>query len=231
MNQNKLTEMFCDDMVPFAGIIAYSNESGVCYLETRKIVDGRMGAGKPLTDTFLAKLVKVLATNTKEIDTSIHGAIPSNILFCDTRIDNERLVWYRQREKRYLYFSSSAGMPNGLVEVPPMLYCVARKKLVVHCFKGTRPKGKLYKAPFYNTSDEYVCLGSAKMKYPEERTFESIMKYWEDMYWRSEFAHILGENPVNGNLSTILKDCIANGTPFPEDQLVESKHKLNEYLT
>ncbi len=218
-------------MLPFASIIAYESEGNICYLETRKIDrNGKMGAGKPLTETFLAKLVNVLATNTKEIDTSIHGVIPPNVLYCDTRIGKERLVWYRRREKRFLFFSESTGMPNGMVDIPPMLYCAERGKgLSVHCFKGNKPKGKLYLAPFYNTNDEYVCLGSAKKTYPDERTFENIMKYWEDMYWKSEFVHILGNNPVNGNLSVITKECITNGTPFPEELLVESKYRLEDY--
>lgn len=232
MSQNKITETLRVEMRPFASIIAYDTEIGVCYLEARKIDEnGKMGAGKPLTDAFLAKIVKVLVTNTKEIDTSIHGMIPPNVLYCDTRIDNEKLVWYRQREKRFLYFSESAEMPNGMVEIPPMVYCAERGKgLSVHCFKGSKPKNKLYRAPFYNTSDKYVCLGSAKKAYPNEHTFENIMQYWEDLYWKSEFVHLLDGNPVNGNLSTILKDCISNGLPFPEDRLVESKYKLKDLL-
>lgn len=232
LSHNKMTEMLCDELVPFACIVAYKNSKGNYYLETRTIDEyGRMGAGKPLTDKFISSIIKTLSVTTKEIDTSIRGVMPSNVLYCDTRIDNEKLVWYRPREKRCLFFTQNSGMPNGVLEVPAMLYCAERTKgLTVHCFKGSKPKGKLYKAPFFNTSDDHVCLGSAKLNYPEDRTFENVMKYWEDMYWKSEFAHILGDNPVTGNLATITKNCIENGLPFPEDQLIESKHRLEEYL-
>lgn len=229
--QNKATEMLLDEMKPYASIVAYKNSRGNYYLESHPIdEEGNLGAAKPLSCKFIGSLIKDLSETSEEIDTGLHGLIPANILYCDMRVGTDKIVWYRPREKRYIYFSESAGIPNGEMIVPPMVYCVRHNKLSVHCFKGNKPKGKLYKAPFYNTSDESVCLGSAKTKTPRERTFENIIKYWEELYWNSEFVHILGENPVQGNLSTITKKCIMKGLPFPEDKLVKSKYRLEDLL-
>ena len=52
------------------------------------------------------------------------------------------------------------------------------------------------------------------------------MKYWEHLFWESEFVHILGSNPIKGDLTQITRVCIESQAPFPEDVLIESKIKL-----
>ena len=78
--------------------------------------------------------------------------------------------------------------------------------------------------------DGKVCLGSAKVDKPYELTFESVMRYWEKMFWASEFAHLLGGNPVKGNLSTITKNCISTGCKFPDSELIPVKQKLKSLI-
>mgnify|MGYP001810666901 FL=1 len=58
-------------------------------------------------------------------------------------------------------------------------------------------KSKLYKAPFFNVNDSSdVCLGNAKVKKPAELTYSNLMKYWEDLFWLSEFSHVNGTEKV-----------------------------------
>ena len=52
------------------------------------------------------------------------------------------------------------------------------------------------------------------------------MKYWEHLFWESEFVHILGSNPIKADLTQITRVCIESQAPFPEDVLIESKIKL-----
>ena len=156
--------------------------------------------------------------------------VPENVLYCDTRIGNEKIVWYRKPEDRILFFSEGLGIENGKMGVPGLIYCVKGKNLSVYAFKGSKPKKMLYCAPFMNTSESGVCLGNSKVTFPEERTFENVMKYWETMFWQSEFSHILGDNPCLGNLATITKECIASGSAFPQDMLKPSKLKLQDLL-
>ena len=91
--------------------------------------------------------------------------------------------------------------------------------------EAAKQKKVLFHAPFFNVGD-HVCLGSAKMQKPKKQTYKNWMQYWEDMFWKSEFAHILGANPINGNLSIITKECITSHKPFPTALLKRSKITL-----
>lgn len=231
---SKTIKTISDVFEPYASIIAYKTEGEYgnqsYYLEHRKIRNGKMGVGKPLTEDMLRNIILKLKTTSDQLDLSIHGVVPSNVLYCDTRIESDRLVWWRGPEERYLYFQEGLEIPSGKMKVPGLVYEVRRNGLMVYAFKGKKPSKLLYHAPFMNVSD-YVCLGNAKVKKPTERTFEKVIAYWEKMFWNSEFSHILGANPVNGNLATITKHCIESGDPFPEDALKLYKgKKLNDLL-
>lgn len=233
---SKITDILQQVYEPFCAIIAYKAAKGTSteemfYLEQHNILkDGSMGAGKPLKKKTIVDMMNVLSKNNAQIDSSIYGTIPENVLYCDTRIGREKLVWYHKPEERFLFFKDDIGMPNGTMVVPGLVYVAHNKQLAVYAFKGNKPKNHLFFAPFMNTTDTYVCLGNSKMPFPEERTFENIMEYWETKFWKSEFSHILGDNPCLGNLSTITKECIQNKVPFPQDMLKPTNKKLNDLL-
>ena len=231
---SKITEILNQVYEPFCAIVAYRadghySNSTSYYLEQHKInSNGILGAGKPLKQKTMVKLFSAISQANKQLDSSLYGAVPDNVLYCDTRIGNERLVWYRKPEERMLYFTDSLDIPNGRMKVPGLVYVVRGKTLSVYAYKGSKPKKQLFFAPFMNTSEESVCLGNSKVVFPEERTFENIIGYWEKMFWQSEFSHILGANPCLGNLATITKDCILNGKAFPSDMLKPAKKKLQD---
>ncbi|MGM9776788.1 MAG: PRTRC system protein B [Prevotella sp.] len=233
---SKITDILKQVYEPFCAIIAYKADKGVSseemfYLEQHSILkDGSMGAGKPMKKETIVKLVSTLSKSNKQIDSSIYGVVPENVLYCDTRMGHEKLVWYHKPEERFLFFSEKLEIPNGKMIVPGLVYVVSDKTLSMYAFKGNKPKRQLFAAPFMNTDTDHVCLGNSKIKYPEERTFENIIAYWEDMFWKSEFSHILGTNPCLGNLSTITKECISKGTPFPQDELKPISKTLNDLL-
>lgn len=228
---NKLTESFKEQLKPFVALICYKSlYSDIFYMERRDIKNNKMGCSKPLSLKFMSKLMKEIALKSEGFDQSVYGNVPSNLLWCDTRNERFKLIWYRSPEKRYMYFDKSLDIPNGEMEIPGILYCVDNDKLCIYCFKGKEPKNKLYRAPFMNTSSTYVCLGNAKLSMPENRTYQNIMMHWEDLFWKSEFLHILGDNPIKGNLSLITKDCIINKKKFPQDVLIEHTVKLSDLL-
>ena len=197
------------------------------YVEHRKIKDGAMGAGHPLEVNVIANLLKTVDKYAHETTNmvSLHGEIPENLLYASTSIDSYRLVWYRKPEKRYLYFTEDLGIPNGEVLVPGLVYVTDGSGLSLYAFKGNKPKKLLYKAPFFNT-DNSVCLGSGKLKKPKDQTYRNWMAFWEEMFWKTEFSHLLGGNPVKGNLSIILKDCIEHHKPFPMASLIRIRTNL-----
>lgn len=233
---SKITDILQQVYEPFCAIIAYKAEKGISteemfYLEQHSILkDGSMGVGKPLKKKTLVEIMSVLSRSNKQIDTSIYGTIPENVLFCDTRIGKEKLVWYHKPEERFLFFKDDLEIPNGIMTVPGLIYIAEEKNLSMYAFKGNKPKNHLFAAPFMNTNETYVCLGNSKVKFPEERTFKNIMEYWEEMFWKSEFSHILGDNPCLGNLSLITKDCISRKIPFPQDMLKPIRKTLNDLL-
>lgn len=201
--------------------------NGGSYVEHRPIKKGVMGSGSPLEIKVLAKMIKAVdkfANDTTSMVT-IHGAIPENLLYASANFDNYKLVWYRKPERRLMYFVEDLGIPNGEMEIPGLVYSTNGLALRVFAYKGSKPKKILYQAPFFNVN-ESVCLGSAKIPKPKEQTFQNWIQYWEDMFWKSEFAHILGENPVKGNLSLITKACIEGNKPFPIGLLKKSKLTL-----
>lgn len=201
--------------------------NGGAYVEHRPIKNGLMGAGAPLEVSVLSKMMK--AVDKYAVDTTtmvmLHGVIPENLLYASGSIDSYRLVWYRKPEKRMMYFIESLGIQNGEMEVPGLVYSTDGRGLKVFAFKGNKPKKVLFHAPFFNVSD-HVCLGSAKIAKPKDQTYQNWIQYWEDMFWKSEFAHILGENPIKGNLSLVTKECISGNKPFPAHLLKKSKYTL-----
>lgn len=232
---SKITKLLKQVYEPFCAIVAYkaSSDRGsdMYYLEQHRICsDGSLGAGKPLQQQTMVRIFNAVSATNKQLDCSMYGIMPDNVLYCDTRIGNERIVWYRRPEERQLYFSENLGITNGKMLVPGLVYSATKNKLQVLAFKGNRPRGRLYYAPFMNTTPEYVCLGNSKVAFPQERTFSNVIDYWETMFWQSEFSHILGENPCLGNLATITKECIMDGKPFPQDMLKPTSKKLTDLL-
>lgn len=206
-----------------------SLSDGGAYVEHRPIKGGQMGAGAPLEVKVLGKIMKAVDKFAKDTTSMamLHGVIPENLLYASASLDSYRLVWYRKPEKRMMYFVEGLAIPNGEMDIPGLVYSTDGRGLRVFAFKGTKPKKVLFYAPFFNVSD-HVCLGNAKMQKPREQTYENWMRYWEDMFWKSEFAHILGNNPINGNLSIVTKECISGNKPFPAHLLKKSKYTLQK---
>ena len=219
-------------MEPTDALIFYSCSNDV-YVEHRNIKDGRMGAGQPLDISQLAAMIKLVEKYAKEQagNGNVGGAIPKNLLFASTDIENMRLVWWRKPQERKMYFSESLEIPNGTMTVPGMVYSVNGKKVSVWCFKGRCPKRVLYRAPFFNVYlDGKVCLGNSKAATPKCNTFEEWMLYWEKMFWQSEFDALIADNPIEGNLSSITKKCINSCGTFPTDVLKKSNVKLKDII-
>lgn len=229
---NDLTKKLSDSLHPFMAIIAYKAEqSEDYYIEQRRINrNGKMSSGAPLKEKTICQLMKTVAVNSEELDAGLCGIIPPNLLYCDTRIGNTKLVWYRPPEVRNVCFAKQVGIPDGQMHVPGLVYVVRGDRLAVYAFKGRRPKSKLYHAPFMNVDEKYVCLGSAKSKKPENPTFSDMISYWEGLFWQSEFSHILGSNPIDGNLASITKTCIETGCEFPTECLISVNIKLKDLL-
>lgn len=226
---NRITEALTDSLEPKMALIVYQNGRQV-YLERRDIEKGMMKTGVPLTEKCLSGISEVLSSNSANI---IHGRIPSIMLYADCRPGKEKYVWYRKPEKRMMFFSEKLGIQSGEIKLPGLVYMAKGSELSVFAIKtkSLRLSTKLHHAPFFNVHDSAnVCLGNAKVKKADELTYEGIIKYWEDKFWLSEFDHLLGNNPIDGNLSTVTKLCIENGNDFPVQKLKFMNLKLKDLL-
>ena len=233
---SKLVDILTSRLVPTDALVFYKSEGDVgsagSLVEHRRIRQGAMCEGSPVSVETLGKLLRKVGkeSNGTQNFATMHGVIPPGLLYASSDFDTYRLVWYRKPEKRHLFFSSGTEMPDGEMVVPGMVYSTNGVRLRVYCFKGRKPKDVLYNAPFFNVGGGSVCLGNGKIPKPTLNTFEKWMKYWEDLFWKTEFSHILGNNPIRDNLALITKDCILNGKPFPTDVLVRNKTRLKDLL-
>ncbi|MEG1544001.1 MAG: PRTRC system protein B [Tannerellaceae bacterium] len=224
---NDVTKDILMELSPEMALLVYRHEQKY-YLERRDIINGKMAAGIPLTEECLTNIFDSISSDESDM---LHGSIPDNMLYADGRCGREKYVWYNKPERRNLLFSKEAGISDGQMWIPGLVYVASATTLSVFAFKGNKPKSKLFKAPFFNIYDSgKVCLGSAQVDKPSELTYERIVQYWEKMFWASEFVHILGNNPVKNNLATLLKKGIETDCRFPEDELLPVKTNLKELL-
>jgi len=210
---NERTELLGKECKPVLNIVVYCSdkERGQpdYYLESHQISpEGKIMEGKPLLQSTIAEMVELFYDDRKD-RSQISGAIPENLLsYLPLPGGNFKLVWYRPAETRYIHFAQSLRLQSGKASIPPMIYEVSKNTLSVFALKidaWPTEKTKLFRSPFHNVGDNgTVCLGNAKVKKPLEKTFANVIKYWEDLFWLSEFSHLNGaSNPTKSDLGKL----------------------------
>lgn len=221
---NQITENLLKTFKPRLAIIVYTPEADTwreTYLESHEIdAAGQLLEGKPLKQETMDGIVDVFFDERKQ-RVQFGGLIPENMLRFELMPGGKyNMIWYRPAEKRQIYFSEALHIPSGKAWVPSLIYKVDAGDLYVYALtrETGRPtqKEKLYQSPFHNVSDNgSVCLGSARIKKPVENTYTSIIKYWEDLFWLSEFTHLAGQkNPTKTNLNNIWKKLVGKNTKW-----------------
>lgn len=216
MSAAKKLERLRNELKPEQAIIVYMSEGGSdYYLETHPINDkGQLLEGKPLEESTIISIVEAFNKNFK-VESTIKGIMPANLLSYSALPGGKySMVWYRQSEYRNIYFAEQLHIQSGRANVPAMIYKVENGSLNVFAFLGgdVSEETKLYRAPFHNVStDGTVCLGSGKVKKPTVKTYESVMKYWEDMFWLTEFSHLNAkDSPIASNLNIMWENMVQN---------------------
>lgn len=203
---NDRLEHIMNDYKPELAIIVYRGVNeisgyGEYYLESHKVNEnGEILAGSPLRQDTIQQMVDVFFEDRKN-SSEIKGLFTDNLLsYRPQSRGSYRLVWYRPAEVRVLHHAPQLKIPTAKAWVPAMIYVVDGDDLNVYALASdNRPTEttKLYKAPFFNVNDSGdVCLGNARVKKPADATFTNIMKYWEDLFWLSEFSHVNGTEKV-----------------------------------
>jgi len=225
---NKLTKQLKSLMRPVAALIAYQSDkedSDHYFLELRPIDEsGRMREAIPVTYAFMNEI----AMNYSESHGGTpSGRIPTNLLYADTRKGSEKYIWYNLPQKRMMYFIPGLQIDNAEYYIPGLVYMVKDNKFYIYAFtdKVLKDNTELYAAPFFNTTQEKVCMGITRISKPDNPSYTELLDYWEKKFWLSEFTHLGGQgNPTKSNLVLVTK--AAKEKPFDTNEL----KSLNKHL-
>jgi PRTRC genetic system protein B len=225
------TELLLNSFKPEVAIVVYKSTMGQdeFYLESHSFNDeGKILEGKPLREETINGMVDVFFDERKN-KIKVTGFIPDNVISFDTLPGGQyHLVWHRPAEIRVMHFASQLKLSVGKTWIPATVYVVNRGHLFIYAMKkNSRPELKtaLFRAPFHNVSDDgAVCLGSAKVKKPSVNSYENLMKYWEDLFWLSEFTHLNGaKNPTKSELGKVYQKLLKSKTKLKWSDLDELK--------
>ena len=235
---NERTTSLSAQYKPAMAITVYKGGDRKFYLESHTINEaGQVMEGKPLLQETIQEMVDVFFDERKNT-VAIGGLIPDNLLsFNHMPGGNYMMAWYRPAEIRVMHFAPQLKLPTTKTWVPGTIYMVDRKSLSVFSFKGAgRPKEstKIFKAPYYNVGDGAVCLGNATVKKPTDKTYTSLMKYWEDLFWLSEFTHLNGDNKTKSDMGEVWKRLLTSKTKLKwsdiDELLPDGKKTLKSLL-
>lgn len=190
----------------------------------------------PLTVKEANVLAKSLQTD-EEKNTAFlkpKGILPTNILHINPNAEKGTVLWYIKAQQRQLYFVDSLGIPNGMAQVPPMLWLASKSSLTVFALANDRrptEKTPLHYAPFFNIYEKgNVCMGTVSIDIKNSASVEEFIQAWEHYFFNSYFSHSLCENLTKKNIVTLWKDLINTDKPFPKEVLKKNNKTLKNLL-
>ncbi|MGN6435973.1 MAG: hypothetical protein ACTHMM_05540 [Agriterribacter sp.] len=211
------TELIMSEYKPIVALMVYKSNDNSYYLESHDVTTGgQILAGKPLLQETIQGMVDTFFDENKNRQ-NIGGLMPENLLFFKHLPGgNYKMVWYQPAGEQVLHFAPALKLKTGKAWVPAMIYVADSGDLDVYALKSnSRPKSdtKLFIAPFHNTGDDgAVCLGSAKVEKPKQLTYLNLMKYWESLFWLSEFTHLNGTNKTKSDMGKVWANLLKNNS-------------------
>ena len=193
----------------------------------------------PLTEREAETLAKALIVKTqKEKNQDFlkpKGILPTNILQINPNIENGSVIWYTKSMIRKFYFTENLEIPNGMAEVPAMLWFANKRSLKIFALANSRrptEKTELFYAPFFNVyEDGNVCMGTVDVNIQNSNYIEEFIEKWEDYFFNSYFSHLMNEhNPINGNCVSLWKSLINTEKQFPKEALKQANRTLKNLL-
>ena len=177
---------------PTTALVFYQNDERnkdtyVEYFDMNK--NGNPVNAHPLTEREAKELLKALTINTqKEKNQDFlkpKGILPTHILHINPS-ENGSVLWFTKSMKRQLYFTENLEIPNGMAEVPAMLWLANKRNLKIFALSSNlRPteKTSLFYAPFFNVyEDGNVCMGTVDVNIQNSNSLEEFTKKWEDYF-------------------------------------------------
>ena len=189
----------------------------------------------PLTVKEANVLAKSLQTDEEKSKAFLKpkGILPTNILHINPS-EKGTVLWYTKAQQRQMYFVNGLGIPNGMAQVPPMLWFANKNSLAVFAITTNRrptEKTPLHYAPFFNIyEDGKVCMGMVTINIKNSASVEEFIQAWEHYFFNSYFSHSLCENLTKKNIVNLWKDLINTDKPFPKEVLKKNNKTLKNLL-
>lgn len=190
----------------------------------------------PLSVREAENLAKMLKTReqTEKAYLQSQGLLPNNILQIKLG-GNGTVIWFSKAQKRQLFFIESLGIPNGIANVPTLLWKATKTKLSIFALKGTRRPtlhSKLCYAPFFNIyQGGDICMGTVDVQTSKATSLEEFIQLWEEHFFNSYFSHLLDDyNPINGNIVNLWQELVNTDKPFPTNELKKNNRTLKDLL-
>ncbi|MFC4685872.1 PRTRC system protein B [Epilithonimonas pallida] len=190
----------------------------------------------PLTVKEANVLAKALNTEQEKNKAFLksNGILPTNILHINLNADKGAVIWYTKAQQRQMYFVDSLQIPNGIAQVPPMLWFANKSSLTVFALANDRrptEKTPLHYAPFFNIYEKgNVCMGTVSIDIKNSASVEEFIQAWEHYFFNSYFSHSLCENLTKKNIVTLWKELINTDKPFPKEVLKKNNKTLKNLL-
>ena len=238
-NANDITTNFGTVFFPKSALVFYetNNTDKETYVEHFDMdKNGNPINAHPLTVKEANILAKSLQTD-EEKNTAFlksKGILPTNILHINPSLDKGSVLWYTKTQQRQLYFLESLGIPNGMVQVPAILWLASKSSLTVFALANDRrptEKTPLHYAPFFNIYEKgNVCMGTVSIDIKNSASVEEFIQAWEHYFFNSYFSHSLCENLTKKNIVNLWKDLVNTNKPFPKEVLKKNRKTLKNLL-
>ncbi|WP_242501822.1 PRTRC system protein B [Flavobacterium beibuense] len=190
----------------------------------------------PLSVREAQSLAKALDTTGQAAKAFLkpEGFLPTGVLHIDPS-GNGSVLWHTKPQIQRLHFTESLGLESCEVNLPALVWKADRKQLQLFALvTKAKPKANtpLYHAPFFNFySNGNVCMGNVDIRIGSAASLEEFVKAWESYFFGSYFSHhIDSHNPVKGNLTSLYRDLMDKGHPFPADALVKTRLTVKDLL-
>lgn len=190
----------------------------------------------PLTEREANVLVKALQTDEESTKAFLtpKGILPTNILHINPS-ENGTVVWHTKAQQKQLHFVDSLGIPNGMAQVPSMLWQASKTSLTVFALSSNRrptEKTPLHYAPFFNIYETgNVCMGTVCIDIKNSASVEEFTQAWEHYFFKSYFSHSLCENLTRKNIVNLWKELIDTNQSFPIEALKKHNKTLKNLLS
>ncbi len=238
-NVNNITENFGTLYHPKSALVFYEAKGTDTdmYVEHFDMdSNGNPINAHPLTVKEANVLAKSLQTDEEKSKAFLKpkGILPTNILHINPS-EKGTVLWYTKAQQRQMYFVNGLGIPNGMAQVPPMLWFANKNSLAVFALTTNRrptEKTPLHYAPFFNIyEDGKVCMGMVTINIKNSASVEEFIQAWESYFFNSYFSHLLGSHsPIKGNCVNVWKDLINTDKPFPKEVLKKNNKTLKNLL-